>query len=234
MTEMRPNKVGEEQATDLTGRDVQPVDTQPLTVKNAHRAAMIRKKGSTDTPIPFHFRKKHHGMANFVHLLGSPEEGKELRPAEFKDWEVTEFKHPGYLEGLWNQACDAYRWSSFDPDIRGESDIMIYEKELHDDLKEMPEEKHEGYITAYKQRFAAQLAALSRCANSMVTGRSGFDVYRQEKADRTYQNRYEELRNWRSKVLKAVERTKEENRPEEEKQEKAWLSLKRDIESCRY
>ena len=231
MTEMKPNKVGEEQVTGLTGRDVQAVDTRPLTVKNAHRAAMIRKKGSTDTPVPFHFRKKHHGMANFVHLLGSPEEGKELRPAEFKDWEVTEFKHPGYLEDLWEQACDAYRWSSFDPDIRGESDIMIYEKELHDDLKKMPEEKYEGYITAYKQRFAAQLAALSRCANSMVTGRAGFDVYRQEKADRAYQSRYEDLRNWRSKVLKAVERTKDENRPEEEKQEQAWLSLKRDIES---
>lgn len=147
MTEMKPNKVGEEQVTGLTGRDVQAVDTRPLTVKNAHRAAMIRKKGSTAPPVPFHFRKKHHGMANFVHLLGSPEEGKELRPAEFKDWEVTEFKHPGYLEDLWEQACDAYRWSSFDPDIRGESDIMIYEKELHDDLKKMPEEKHEGYIT---------------------------------------------------------------------------------------
>ena len=204
---MRPNKVGEEQVTDLTRRDVQPVDTQPLTVKNAHRAAMIRKKGSTGTPVPLHFRKKHHGMANFVHLLGSPEEGKELRPAEFKDWEVTEFKHPGYLEDLWEQACDAYRWSSFDPDIRGESDIMIYEKELHDDLKKMPEEKHEGYITAYKQRFAAQLAALSRCANSMVTGRAGFDVYRQEKANRAYQNRYEELRNWRSKVFESSANT---------------------------
>ena len=50
MTEMKPNKVGEEQVTGLTGRDVQPVDTRPLTVKNAHRAAMIRKKG-VQTPL---------------------------------------------------------------------------------------------------------------------------------------------------------------------------------------
>lgn len=231
MTESRSNKVGEEQVTDLTGRDVQPVDTQPLTVKNAHRAAMIRKKGSIDTPVPFHFREKHHGMASFVHLFGSPEEGKELRPTEFKDWEVTEFKHPGYLEDLWEQARDAYQWGSFDPDIRGESDIMIYENELHDDLKKIPEEKHEWYIAAYKQKFSAQIAALSRCANPMVTGRGGFNVYRQEKADRAYQNRYEELRNWREKVLKAAERMKEEKRPGEEKQERTWLSLKRDIES---
>lgn len=52
MTEMKPNKVREEQLTGLTGRDVQPVDTQPLTVKNAHRAAMIRKKGSTAPLLP--------------------------------------------------------------------------------------------------------------------------------------------------------------------------------------
>lgn len=47
---MKPNKVGEEQVTGLTGRDVQAVDTRPLTVKNAHRAAMIRKKG-VQTPL---------------------------------------------------------------------------------------------------------------------------------------------------------------------------------------
>ena len=36
----------------------------------------------------------------------------------------------------------------------------------------------------------------------MVTGRSGFDYYRQEKTNRSYQNRYEEFRNWRKKFLK--------------------------------
>lgn len=144
---------------------------------------------------------------------------------------MTKFKYPGYLEDLWEAACNAYRWSSFDPDIRGESDIMIYEKEIHDDLKRIPAERHEEYITAYKQKFAAQLSALARCASPMVTGRSGFNVYKHEKANRTYQNRYEELRRWRDRILKTMERTKEEKLPEEEKQEKAWLSLKRDIES---
>jgi hypothetical protein len=214
-----------------TERDMQLVESQPLTVKNAHRVAMIRKKESTEPPVPFHFRKKHLGMESFVHFSGKPEDEKELRPADFKDWEVTEFKYPGYLEDLWEAACNAYRWSSFDPDIRGESDIMIYEKEIHDDLKRIPAERHEEYITAYKQKFAAQLSALARCASPMVTGRSGFNVYKHEKANRTYQNRYEELRRWRDRILKTMERTKEEKLPEEEKQEKAWLSLKRDIES---
>lgn len=129
-----------------TERDMQLVESQPLTVKNAHRVAMIRKKESTEPPVPFHFRKKHLGMTSFVHFSGKPEDEKELRPADFKDWEVTEFKYPGYLEDLWEAACNAYRWSSFDPDIRGESDIMIYEKEIHDDLKRIPAERHEEYI----------------------------------------------------------------------------------------
>ena len=73
---MRPNKVGEEQVTGLTGRDVQAVDTRPLTVKKRAPCRHDTQKGSTDTPVPFHFRKKHHGMANFVHLLGSPKKGK--------------------------------------------------------------------------------------------------------------------------------------------------------------
>lgn len=80
MTEMRPNKVGEEQTTDLTGRDVQPVDTRPLTVKNAHRTAMIRKKGSTNTPVPFHFKKKHHGITSFMYLFSLPKKGKDCYP----------------------------------------------------------------------------------------------------------------------------------------------------------
>lgn len=178
---MKPNRDGERKVADLTEKNGQPVEIRPLTVKNAHRATMIHRKGSEESPIPFHFRKKHLGMASFIHLYGNPEDGRELHPAEFKDWEVVEFKHPAYLEDLWQQACDAYLWSSFDPDIRGESDIMIYEEELHGDLKKIPEEKREEYMAAYKQKFAAQLAALSRCANPIVTGRSGFNVYKQEK-----------------------------------------------------
>lgn len=65
----------------------------------------------------------------------------------------------------------------------------------------------------------------------MVTGRGGFDYHRQENTNRSYQNRYEEFRNWRQKVLEAVRRKKEAARPEEEKLEKAWQTLKRDIRS---
>lgn len=41
-------KVCEEQVADLT-------------IENAHRVTMIRKKGTDYPPVPFHFRKEHHG-----------------------------------------------------------------------------------------------------------------------------------------------------------------------------
>ena len=145
-------------------------------------------------------------MSNYTHLYGNPEERNELHSRDFKDWQAVAFKHPGYLDDMWKQACDAYAWSSFNPEIRGETDIMIYGEELHNDLQLMPEEERDTYIAAYRQKLSAQLSVLSRCANPMVTGRSGFDYYRQEKANRSYQNRYEEFRNWRKKVLETVRR----------------------------
>ena len=48
-------KVCEEQVADLT-------------IENAHRVTMIRKKGTDYPPVPFHFRKEHHGTGNYVHL----------------------------------------------------------------------------------------------------------------------------------------------------------------------
>ena len=52
-------------------------------------------------------------------------------------------------------ACDAYAWSSFDPEIRGETDIMIYGEELHNDLQLMQEEERDTYIAAYRKKLSA-------------------------------------------------------------------------------
>ena len=95
MTETTTAKVREEQVTGLTA-------------ENAHRVTMIREKGTDHPPVPFHFRKEHHGTGNYVHLYGNPEDRNELHSRDFKDWEAVAFKHPGYLEDMWKQACDAY------------------------------------------------------------------------------------------------------------------------------
>lgn len=71
-------------------------------------------------------------------------EEKEIRASDFKNWEVTGFKYPGYLEELEEIAVNAYRWNSHDPETRAETDIMGYEKQLHEDLKKIPEAKKTG------------------------------------------------------------------------------------------
>ena len=45
------------------------------------------------------------------------------------------------------------------PEIRGETDIMIYGEELHNDLQLMQEEERDTYIAAYRQKLSAQLSA---------------------------------------------------------------------------
>ncbi|MBF0834408.1 hypothetical protein IR167_04550, partial [Bacteroides acidifaciens] len=155
-------------------------------------------------------------------------EEKEIRASDFKNWEVTGFKYPGYLEEI---AVNAYRWNSHDPETRAETDIMGYEKQLHEDLKKIPEAKKQDYINTYKSKISVLFHSLSRCANPMVTGRGGFNFQRNEKAQNAYQNRYDEFLKWREKFLKTMQLLTEKDRPEEEKREETWRRLKRDIAS---
>lgn len=218
----------EEQVMNLASKTGNP-EIIPLTKANAHRANLIQKKGTNNEQVPFHYRKKCTGIHMYIHTYGNEE--KELHPSDFNEWEVTGFKHPGYLEEQESAACDAYRWNSFDPDERGKTDIIQYETQMHEDLQQIPEERHEEYINSYKYKFAALVGSLSRCANPMVTGRGNFNYKRYEKANNAYQNKYNEFHEWRNRRLKAMQRVKEAARPEEEKQEEIWNRLKHDIAS---
>lgn len=228
MIETTTMKIQEEQVMNLVSKTENP-EIIPLTKTNAHRANLIRKKGTENEQVPFHYRKKCTGMHMYIHTYGNEE--KELHPSEFQEWEVTEFKHPGYLEELESATCDAYRWKSFDADERGKTDIMQYEAQLHEDLKQIPEEKQEEYINSYKYKFAALISSLSLCANPMVTGRGNFNYKRNEKANTTYRTRHNGFQEWRNRFLAGMQRIKEAARPEEEKQEETWQRLKRTIMS---
>lgn len=205
--------------------------TVPLTKKNAYRVTLIRRMGTDEAPIPFHFRKLHSGMNSYVHLYGDENEKKKLHPSDFKEWEAVAFRYPGHLEEFCEKAYDAYCWSSFDPDTRGETEILQYEKLLQEDLLQIPEGKQEEYIATYKLKFSSLLGSMSNCASTMITGSANFNHKRNEKANRCYYNKYEEFKEWRNRFISAMQRIKEANRPEEEKQEEVWNKLKRDIAS---
>ena len=230
MAEITEMQVHEERVMNLVESSGNRTIT-PLTETNAHRVKSIRQIGTSRDAVAFHFRKKSTGMHMYIHTYTENGEEKELHPADFKNWEAVEFKYPGYLEEPEEIAVNAHRWNSHDPEARAETDIIGYEKQLHEDLKKIPEAKREDYINTYKSKISVLFHSLSHCANPMVTGRSGFNFQRNKKAQNSYQNRYDEFLQWREKFLKAMQLLMERNRPEEEKREETWHRLKRDIAS---
>lgn len=229
MTEIRKEvTVHEEQVMNLSG-NAENQSAIPLTKKNAYRVTRIKRAGTDEEPVLFHFRKKRMGLNNYTHMYGNEGELKELYPDDFKNWEAVAFRYPGHLEEFLEKAENAYRWSSFDPDVRGETDIMHYERILQEDMRQISEEKQEEYISAYKQKFSSLLSSLSHCASTMITGPANFNHKRNEKANISYDNRYKEFHEWRNRFINAMKRMKEAARPEEEKQDEAWQTLKREI-----
>ncbi len=136
---------------------------------------------------------------------------------------------PGYLGNLREMALSAYRWNSFDPEKRAEEDVASYERQLHEDLEKIPEEKKEQYVESYKSRLSALFASKSRCANAMVTGPAKFNFRQNEKRENAYWNKYEEFNAWRERFLAAMKRLEEKARPEEEKQEETVQLLLKDL-----
>ena len=137
---------------------------------------------------------------------------------------------PGCLGNLREMALSAYRWNSFDPEKRAEEDIAFYERQLLQDLEEIPEGKKAQYIESYKSRLSSLFASKSRCANAMVTGPAKFNFRQNEKRENAYWNKYEEFNRWRERFLAAMKRAREAARPEEEKQEEAVRLLLEDLE----
>ncbi len=178
------------------------METTLLTKENAHRVTMVRRVDAPESePVAFLFRGKRHGYCSYSHLVGNPGKEEILAPADFKDWEVVEVAHPGYLEEYFKQACSSYNLTSFSPDERGESDIASHEKELHEDLQSMPEQQRERYMENYKRYFSAMIAANSRCASAMITGPARFNTGRNEKACNSHAKSVTAFREWRERAL---------------------------------
>lgn len=126
-------------------------------------------------------------------------------------------------------AYRSFYWTSFSPDKRGQQCIKEHEDQLNDDLQTIPENEHSRYITTYKKLFSSWLHAHSNCASSAVTGGSGFNVRRAEKANNREHARLTEFSEWREKALKAIAKRIEDSKPESEKRNENWIYLEKDI-----
>lgn len=126
-------------------------------------------------------------------------------------------------------AYRAFYWTSFSPDKVGKNTIESHEAQLNEDLQNIPEDEKQRYIENYKKLFSAWLRAHSNCASSAVTGGSGFNVRRAEKANNSERARYNEFSEWREKALKAIQKRIENAKPESEKRNENWVRLEKDI-----
>jgi len=126
-------------------------------------------------------------------------------------------------------AYRAFYWTSFSPDKRGDQTIKEHEDQLNDDLQNMPESEKQRYIENYKKLFSSWLHAHSNCASSAVTGGSGFNVRRAEKANNREHNKLVEFSEWREKSLKAISKRVQDSKPESEKRSENWIYLEKDI-----
>ena len=146
-------------------------------------------------------------------------------------WSVVEWKYEVNLEEFWKCACDAFYATSFNPEERGSYHIRMYEEELNDDIKTMPEEERERYIAKYKEWVQILFNKHSRIMSAMITGPARFPSRRNEKMNNYYDNAVNEFRAWREKALKSIARRIEEAKPKEQKVEEEWTRLKRSIYS---
>jgi len=107
----------------------------------------------------------------------------------------------------------AHQWTSHVPERRAEQEIADYAGTLARDFAELEklattEEKREtlenefnSYREAYGRRFRAMLAAKSRCASTMITGGSGFNTHRNQKANHRADKLTGEMLAYRTRAL---------------------------------
>lgn len=116
-------------------------------------------------------------------------------------------------EGL---ARSAHAWTSFVPEDRARQEREGYARTMmadfeylsgwaDSDLKKADlAREFERYKAGYRRRFMAHLAAKSRCASTMITGGSGFNVSRNEKANRRADKHNNDLHEFRKRALVAI------------------------------
>lgn len=140
------------------------------------------------------------------------------------------------LQDLQETARRAFNWSSFDADKRGDRVISDYQRVLDEDLKEVPQEEQERYIDNFRKYLLNWLSAQSRCANWMVTGPANFNVRRNEKANQSEMNHYNEFKEWRERALSAIKHKAEtdyqNSLTDGQKTDIAWEAVKKDIDTC--
>lgn len=215
-----------------------------LSQRNAHRAATVRNiehpelgdmvfewRGITEHHTMFHSSFSHKAYKSGADILVDgnltviPDTNKEM-----SHYEVTSWKYANNFESLWDEAVRAFDGTSWHPEERAAQYIREYEAQLNSDLEALPEENHEDYISRYTAWVRDLFAKHSRIVSAAIVGPAKFPTSRNEKASRSYGNAVSEFNDWRGKYRRRIEKAVEAAKPQEQRNEKEWLSLRREID----
>ena len=125
------------------------------------------------------------------------------------------------------QAKRAFSWTSFSPDVRGEQTINEFSGDMRSFLASIPTE-HNGWASEkYERLFSKWLSAKSRTFSVMITGASGFNNRRHENANNRERAAYEELTEWRDRMVKRL------NRPDKLSIDAEYMATEQRLESMK-
>lgn len=110
---------------------------------------------------------------------------------------------------LSERARTCHNWTSFSPEVRGKQLITGYTEILVENVTEMIEKgvsetMCQWYADKFKGLFSAWISRKSNCASSAITGGSGFNVRRAEKANSAEHAAMEIFHKWESYMMKRL------------------------------
>lgn len=111
------------------------------------------------------------------------------------------------LQHLNDIASRAWNGTSFSPERRGKTFIEEHEAELTEDLKTIPDDRKDWYAQKYARLCQDYLGSHSNVVSAMIAGPSNFPAARMNKRSDWADNKYIFFREWRKRVLAAIERS---------------------------
>ena len=116
------------------------------------------------------------------------------------------------------------------PQARAGTDIMQYEKQLVEDLKQIPEEKQDDYVVHTTASSLPCWAVSHDVPVPMVTGANDEIASATTRAlDAVTQNRFDEFHDWRNRFQGCHGKDERGSQRKNRSREEAWNRLNRDV-----
>lgn len=213
-------------------------ETVILTVKNAHRASKVRLIANPEAGTwSWSYKaveQKSGFFAQYDSQAVNDTTGEKTVVRNYdkflNEWEVVEWAYELNFEDLYGIARDAFSMTSHTPEERALDYIRNYESQVLEDMSKMPDTMKDEYFDKFRARIITLFGKHSRIMSAAITGPARFPTEKNRKANESYDRASREFHDWRESQLKRAAAMIEAAKPQEVRDNEAWLSVKRDID----